>query len=77
MKRLLIKGAQLTTWAASPDGERVELGAETDSEQSCTLSLPIGMLSALMMTIPRMLREALRSQLGDRSLHMCARCICV
>jgi hypothetical protein len=77
MKRLLIKGAQLTTWAASPDGERVELGIETDSGQSCTLSLPTGMLSALMMTIPRMLREALRSQLGDRSLHMCARCICV
>jgi hypothetical protein len=70
MTGFLVKGARLTTWAASPDGERIELGIETDSGQPCTISLPIGLLSALMMTIPRMLREALRLQLGDRSLRM-------
>lgn len=65
-----IKGERLTTWAASADGERVELGIETDGRHACSISLPIGLLSALMMTIPGMLREALRAQFGDGSLRM-------
>ncbi len=70
MNRSVIKGERLTTWAATPDGERVELGVENDSGRFCTISLPIALLSALMMTIPRMLRHALQARFGDGSLRM-------
>lgn len=65
-----IEGERLTTWAVTPDGERVQLGFEDDSGQPCAVSLPVGVLSGLMMTIPRMLRQALEARFGDCSLRM-------
>jgi hypothetical protein len=66
----LIRGERLTTWAATPDGERVELGVENDAGRPCTISLPVALLSALMMTIPRMLRHALQARFGNGSMRL-------
>jgi hypothetical protein len=70
MDRSAIKGERLTTWAVSPDGERVRLGFEDEAGRPCVLSLQTALLSALMMTIPRMLRQALEARVADGSLRM-------
>lgn len=68
--RAVIRAERLTTWAAAQDGQHVWLGFEDAHGQACRISLPIGLLSALMMTIPRMLRQALDTQFTDGSLRM-------
>lgn len=65
-----MQGERLTSWAVTQDGQRVRLGFEDDRGESCGISLPVELLSALMMTIPRMLRQALESQFADGSLRM-------
>jgi hypothetical protein len=65
-----IRGRRLTSWAACPDGERVQVGFEDEAGRSCAISLPVEVLSALMMTIPRMLRQALKRRFPDGSLRM-------
>lgn len=66
----LIKGERLTTWSVTPDGEHVRLGLVNDGGQPCAVLLPIAVLSGLMMTIPRMLQDALRAKFSDSSLRM-------
>lgn len=61
---------RLTTWAVSADGEQVRLGFVDAAGQHCAISLPIAALSALMMTIPRMLQKALEARFGDGSMRM-------
>jgi predicted NAD/FAD-dependent oxidoreductase len=70
MDRSAIRDERLTTWAVTPDGERVRLGLEDDAGRPCAVSLPTSLLSALMMTIPRMLRQALKVRRADGSLRM-------
>src|SRR5262249_29949501 len=65
-----IDGERLTTWAVSPDGETVRLGFEDAAGRPCAINLPITVLSGLMMTIPRMLRQALAARFADGSLRM-------
>jgi hypothetical protein len=69
-ERNAIEGARLTSWAATPDGQRVRLGFEDEAGRPCEISLPVAALSGLMMTIPRMLRQALEKQFADGSLRM-------
>jgi len=66
----LIKGRRLTTWSITADGEHVQLGLEDDAGRPVSLLLPVVMLSGLMMTIPRMLRDALKLRFADGSLRM-------
>jgi len=66
----MIRGERLTTWAVTPDGEQVQLGFEDGAGRACTITLPVAVLSGLMMTIPRMLRRALRLRFADGSLRM-------
>jgi len=65
-----IKGERLTTWTVAAEGERVVLGFEDEAGQCRNISLPVEVLSALMMTIPRMLREALAGRFAGGSLRM-------
>jgi hypothetical protein len=65
-----IRGERLTTWAVCDDGERVRLGLTDESGRPCAITLPVELLSALMMTIPRMLRRALDARGGDGSLRV-------
>jgi hypothetical protein len=66
----LIKGQRLTTWSVTPDGEHVQLGLVDEQDHPCAVLLPIAVLSGLMMTIPRMLQDALRAKFSDGSLRM-------
>jgi hypothetical protein len=66
----MLRGERLTGWAVAPGGGHVELGFEDKAGQAQSLSLPVELLSALLMTIPRMLRQALDAQFGDGSLRI-------
>lgn len=66
----LIKGQHLTTWSITADGAHVRLGLVDDNGRPCAVVLPIAVLSGLMMTIPRMLQDALRTRFSDGSLRM-------
>jgi hypothetical protein len=70
MDHVAIKGERLTTWAVTQDGERVRLSFEDEAGRPCAISLPVSLLSGLMMTIPRMLRQALNARFKDNSLRM-------
>jgi hypothetical protein len=48
----------------------VRLGFEDEAGRPCAVTLPIAVLSALMMKIPRMLRQALEARFADGSLRM-------
>jgi hypothetical protein len=61
---------RLTNWTVITDGQYARLGFEDEAGRPCAISLPIGLLSALMMTIPRILREALQAQFADGSRRM-------
>ncbi|MBV8578049.1 MAG: hypothetical protein JOZ58_23840 [Acetobacteraceae bacterium] len=63
-------GEGLTAWSVSPGGERVRLGFEDGDGNRCELDLPFEAVSALLMTIPSILRAALGAR-GDR----CARVV--
>lgn len=55
-------GEGLTAWSVSPCGARVRLGFEDAAGQRCRLDLPFEAISALLMTIPAILRAALRAR---------------
>ncbi len=62
-------GEGLTAWSVLPGGRRVQLGFEDAGGRCCRLNLPFDVLSALLMTIPRILRTALRAR-GDPSARV-------
>lgn len=64
-----VVGEGLTAWSVSPGGGRVQLGFEDAGGRRCRLNLPFDVLSALLMTIPRILRAALRAR-GDPSARV-------
>jgi hypothetical protein len=66
----LPKGERLTAWSVMPDGDHVRLGFEDKDGRPQTITLPVGVLSGLLMTIPRMLSQALRTKFADSSLRM-------
>ena len=62
-------GEGLTSWVVSPEGDRVCLDFEDAAGRRCQLDLPFDAVSALPMTIPSMLRAALRAR-GDLSARV-------
>lgn len=58
-----------TSWSVSPCGRRVRLGFEDGRGRRCRLDLPFEAVSALLVTIPRILRAALRAR-GDRGARV-------
>ena len=65
-----IIGERLTSWGPAEGGEHVRLGFEDAAGRARAVILPITVLSGLMMTIPRMLRQALEARFADGSLRM-------
>lgn len=64
-------GEALTTWSVSQDGSRVRLGFADDDGHSCRIDLPMEAMSALLLTLPRILQCALdaRGDGSDRIVH--------
>ena len=48
----------------------MRLGFDDEDGRPCAISLPIPLLSGLMMTIPRMLNQALETRFPEGSLRM-------
>ncbi len=64
-----VVGEGLTAWSVLPGGRRVHLGFEDASGRRCRLNLPFDALSALLLTIPRIMGAALRAR-GDPSARV-------
>jgi hypothetical protein len=65
-----IRAKHLTTFSVAADGARVAIGVVDEEGQAGTLMLPVECLRAAMMTLPEMMRQALRLQHGDSSLRL-------
>jgi len=65
-----IHAKRLTTFSVAEDGATVAIGVADEEGQVGALVLPADCLRALMMTLPEMMRRALRLQQGDPSLRL-------
>ncbi len=66
----VIKATALTRYGVSADGRHVRIHVRDDAGEPATLELPTPALNELMMTLPRMLRDALQNQYRDPSLRL-------
>jgi hypothetical protein len=60
--------ASLTTCEVAPDGQFVRLNLADARGQPVTLRVPVPCTQQLLMTLPRLLTQALRAQYGNRSV---------
>jgi hypothetical protein len=58
----VIRAKHLTTFSVAPDGSNVAIGVADEDGQAAALMLPAECLRALIMTLPDMMRRALRLQ---------------
>jgi hypothetical protein len=66
----VIDASALTTFTVDPDGARARLNVRDQDDAPATLVLPLESLSQLLMTIPRMICQALQNGHGDESLRL-------
>ena len=64
-----IDSQALTTCEVAPDGEAISLGFVDTSGNPATIRLPLNQASALAMTLPGLIDQALQTRLGDQSLR--------
>lgn len=64
-----IDSQALTTCAVAPDGKTVSLGFTDTSGRHVAVRLPLEQASALAMTLPALIEQALRRQFRDDSLR--------
>jgi hypothetical protein len=65
-----IESVALTTFEISPDGERVQLNVRTAAGADAALVLPTLCVNQLLMTLPRIIEDALRKSRNDDSLRL-------
>jgi hypothetical protein len=66
----VIRAKYLTTFSVAADGSSVAIGVADEEGQAAALMLPAECLRALIMTLPDMMRRALRLQHDDPSLRL-------
>lgn len=66
----VIDAAALTTFTVDPDGARVRLNVRDQDDAPATLVLSVESLGQLLMTLPRMIHQALQNGHGDESLRL-------
>ena len=66
----IIRAERLTTFSLAADGSSVSLGVADEEGCAGALMLPTACLKQLMMTLPDMMRRALRLQNHDPSLRL-------
>ena len=66
----IIRGAQLTTFDVTPDGQSVSIHVTDEQGEPATLMLPSDCLHALMMTLPEMVRRSLQARFRDSSMRV-------
>jgi hypothetical protein len=65
-----IVGKELVTYDIASDGSRFRMSFVCTDGKRGSLSLPTESLQALIMTLPRMMAQALRARHGDESLRL-------
>jgi len=65
-----IRAERLTTFSVAADGSSVSLGVADEEGRAGALMLPAACLKQLMMTLPEMMRQALRLHHDDPSLRL-------
>ncbi|HET9376555.1 MAG TPA: hypothetical protein VFO40_16400 [Chthoniobacterales bacterium] len=65
-----IIGQELITYDVASDGSRFRIRFTCSGGKQASLSLPTECLQALIMTLPRMMKQALRARYGDESLRL-------
>ena len=66
----ILRAARLTSCSVAADGTGVAIGVADEEGREGALVLPTECLRALIMTLPDMMRRALRLQHGDPSLRL-------
>src|SRR5215469_9872500 len=66
----IIRAKSLTTFSVAPDGANIAIGVADEDRKAGALTLPTDCLRELMMTLPEMMRRALRLQHDDPSLRL-------
>jgi hypothetical protein len=66
----IIRATRLTTFSVAPDGRSVAIGVADEKGEAGALLLPAECLKGLTMTLPEMMRRALRLQQDDPSLRL-------
>jgi hypothetical protein len=66
----MIRAKRLTTFSVAPDGASVAIGVADEDGSEGTVLLPSDCLKELTMTLPEMMRQALRLRHGDPSLRL-------
>jgi len=65
-----IRAKSLTTFSVAPDGANIAIGVADEEGKPGALTLPTDCLRELMMTLPEMMRRALRLQHDDPGLRL-------
>lgn len=66
----ILRAKRLTTFSVAPDGGSIAIGIADDEGKTGALMLPADCLRELMMTLPDMMRRALRLQHNDPGLRL-------
>ena len=67
----ILRAKSLTTFSVTPDGANIAIGVADEEGRACALMLPTAdCLRELMMTLPEIMRRALRLQHDDPSLRL-------
>ncbi len=66
----IIRAMCLTTFSVAADGGSITIGVADEEGRAGALMLPAACLKELMMTLPEMMRRALRLQHDDPSLRL-------
>ena len=66
----IIRAQRLTKFSVAADGGSIAIGVADEEDRTCALMLPTECLRELMMTLPEMMRRALRLQHDDPSLRL-------
>jgi hypothetical protein len=66
----ILRAKSLTTFSVTPDGANIAIGVADEEGRAGALMLPTDCLRGLMMTLPEIMRRALRLQHDDPGLRL-------
>lgn len=66
----IIRAQRLTKFSVAADGGSIAIGLTDEEDRACALMLPTECLRELMITLPEMMRRALRLQHHDPGLRL-------
>src|SRR5262249_29620742 len=69
-RMMIINGATLTTFEISPNGDMVSINVTDENSTPGSLVLPADCLRALLMSLPKMIQEALQRRYRDASVRL-------